>query len=194
MSVRRVLTHWSVVGELLGYARVSTTDQSADAQREALSAAGCSKVWTETASGATTSRPQLSDLFSHLRRGDTLVVWRLDRLGRSLPHLLETVEQLENDGVGFRSLTEAIDTTTSGGKLIYSIFGALAEFERNLIRERTNMGLAVARAQGRLGGRPPAMSGPQVKQAKRMRSGGMSLTDIREVLGVSRSTLYRHLK
>ena len=182
------------VGELLGYARVSTTDQSADAQSEALSAAGCSRVWTETASGATTSRPQLSDLFSHLRRGDTLVVWRLDRLGRSLPHLLETVEQLDVDGVGFRSLTEAIDTTTSGGKLIYSIFGALAEFERNLIRERTNLGLAVARAQGRLGGRPPAMSGTQIKQAKRMRTGGMSLTDIREVLGVSRSTLYRHLK
>lgn len=182
------------VGELLGYARVSTTDQSADAQSEALSAAGCSRVWTETASGATTSRPQLSDLFSHLRRGDTLVVWRLDRLGRSLPHLLETVEQLDVDGVGFRSLTEAIDTTTSGGKLIYSIFGALAESERNLIRERTNLGLAVARAQGRLGGRPPAMSGTQIKQAKRMRTGGMSLTDIREVLGVSRSTLYRHLK
>lgn len=194
MSIRRVLTHSTLVGELLGYARVSTTDQSVDAQREALSAAGCSKVWTETASGATTSRPQLSDLFSHLRRGDTLVVWRLDRLGRSLPHLLETVEQLDVDGIGFRSLTEAIDTTTSGGKLIYSIFGALAEFERNLIRERTNMGLAVARAQGRLGGRPPAMSGAQIKQAKRMRSGGMSLADIREVLGVSRSTLYRHLK
>ena len=121
-------------------------------------------------------------------------MWRLDRLGRSLPHLLETVEQLDVDGVGFRSLTEAIDTTTSGGKLIYSIFGALAEFERNLIRERTNLGLAVARAQGRLGGRPPAMSGTQIKQAKRMRTGGMSLTDIREVLGVSRSTLYRHLK
>ena len=194
MSIGRVLTQSTLVGELLGYARVSTTDQSAEAQREALSAAGCSRVWTETASGATTSRPQLSDLFSHLRRGDTLVVWRLDRLGRSLPHLLETVEQLDVDGVGFQSLTEAIDTTTSGGKLIYSIFGALAEFERNLIRERTNMGLAVARAQGRLGGRPPAMSGTQIKQAKRMRAGGMSLSDIREVLGVSRSTLYRHLK
>jgi DNA invertase Pin-like site-specific DNA recombinase len=170
----------------LGYARVSTTEQSVDAQRDALSAAGCSRVWMETASGATTSRPQLSDLFSHLRRGDTLLVWRLDRL--------ETVEQLDVDGVGFRSLTEAIDTTTSGGKLIYSIFGALAEFERNLIRERTNLGLAVARAQGRMGGRPPAMSGTQIKQAKRMQASGMSLTDIREVLGVSRSTLYRHLK
>jgi DNA invertase Pin-like site-specific DNA recombinase len=186
VSIRRVVTHLTVVGELLGYARVSTTEQSVDAQRDALSAAGCSRVWMETASGATTSRPQLSDLFSHLRRGDTLMVWRLDRL--------ETVEQLDVDGVGFRSLTEAIDTTTSGGKLIYSIFGALAEFERNLIRERTNLGLAVARAQGRMGGRPPAMSGTQIKQAKRMQASGMSLTDIREVLGVSRSTLYRHLK
>ena len=194
MSLRRVLTHSIVVGELLGYARVSTADQSAEAQRDALSAAGCSRVWTETASGATTLRPQLSDLFSHLRRNDTLVVWRLDRLGRSLPHLLQTVEQLDADGVGFRSLTEAIDTTTSGGKLVYSIFGALAEFERNLIRERTNMGLAAARAQGRRGGRPPAMSGPQIKQARRMQAGGMSLADIRDVLGVSRSTLYRHLK
>lgn len=182
------------MGELLGYARVSTTEQSVDAQRDALSVAGCSRVWVETASGATTSRPQLSDLFSHLRHGDTLVVWRLDRLGRSLPHLLQTVEQLDGDGVGFRSLTEAIDTTTSGGKLIYSIFGALAEFERNLIRERTNLGLAAARAQGRLGGRPPAMSVTQVRQAKRMRAGGMSLADIREILGVSRSTLYRYLK
>ena len=182
------------MGELLGYARVSTADQSVDAQRDALSAAGCSRVWVETASGATTSRPELSDLFSHLRSGDTLVVWRLDRLGRSLPHLLQTVEDLESDGVGFRSLTESIDTTTSGGKLIYSIFGALAEFERNLIRERTQLGLAAARAQGRLGGRPRSMSEAKINQARRMRAGGMSLADIRDVVGVSRSTLYRYLK
>lgn len=183
-----------LMGELLGYARVSTAEQSVDAQRNALSAAGCSRVWVETASGATTSRPELSDLFSHLRTGDTLVVWRLDRLGRSLPHLLQTVEDLEADGIGFRSLTESIDTTTSGGKLIYSIFGALAEFERNLIRERTQLGLAAARAQGRVGGRPRSMSDAKIKQAKRMRTGGMSLADIRDVVGVSRSTLYRYLK
>lgn len=183
-----------LMGELLGYARVSTAEQSVDAQRDALSAAGCSRVWVETASGATTSRPELSDLFSHLRSGDTLVVWRLDRLGRSLPHLLQTVEDLESSGVGFRSSTESIDTTTSGGKLIYSIFGALAEFERNLIRERTQLGLAAARAQGRSGGRPRAMSDAKIKQARRMRTGGMSLADIRDVVGVSRSTLYRYLK
>ncbi len=193
-SYCRVLTHSMLMGELLGYARVSTAEQSVDAQRNALSAAGCSRVWVETASGATTSRPELSDLFSHLRSGDTLVVWRLDRLGRSLPHLLQTVEDLEADGVGFRSLTESIDTTTSGGKLIYSIFGALAEFERNLIRERTQLGLAAARAQGRLGGRPRSMSDAKIKQARRMRDGGMSLADIRDVVGVSRSTLYRYLK
>ncbi|OZC42400.1 DNA invertase [Rhodococcus sp. RS1C4] len=182
------------MGELLGYARVSTAEQSVGAQRDALSAAGCSRVWVETASGATTSRPELSDLFSHLRSGDTLVVWRLDRLARSLPHPLQTVEDLEAGGIGFRSLSESIDTTTSGGKLIYSIFGALAEFERNLIRERTQLGLAAARAQGRVGGRPRQMSDAKVKQAKRMRAGGMSLTDIRDVVGVSRSTLYRYLK
>ncbi|MDJ0394583.1 recombinase family protein [Rhodococcus sp. G-MC3] len=114
-------------------------------------------MWVETASGVTSSRPELTDLFSHLRSGDTVVVWRLDRLGRSLPHLLETVESLEADGVGFRSLNESIHTTTSGGKAIYSIFGALAEFERKLIRERTQLGLETARAQGRLGGRPRLM-------------------------------------
>jgi len=182
------------MGELLGYARVSTTDQTNDPQSDALSAAGCFKVWTETASGATTTRPQLSDLLSHLRDGDTLVVWRLDRLGRSLPHLLQTVEDLAARGVGFKSLTEAIDTTTSGGKLIFSIFGALAEFERNLVRERTQVGLAAARARGRTGGRPPKMTSTKLAQAQRMRENGMHLTDIAEIIGVGRTTLYRHLK
>lgn len=178
----------------MGYARVSTTDQSVDPQSDALSAAGCFKVWTETASGATTTRPQLTDLLSHLRDGDTLVVWRLDRLGRSLPHLLQTVEDLAARGVGFKSLTEAIDTTTSGGKLIFSIFGALAEFERNLIRERTQVGLAAARARGRTGGRPPKMTSTKLAQAQRMRENGMHLTDIAEIIGVGRTTLYRHFK
>ncbi|MCE4265285.1 recombinase family protein [Rhodococcus globerulus] len=161
-------------------------------QSDALSAADCFKVWTETASGATTTRPQLSDLLSHLRDGDTLVVWRLDRMRRSLPHLLQTVEDLAVRGVGFKSWTEAIDTTTSGGKLIFSIFGALAEFERNLIRERTQVGLAAAR--GRTGGRPPKMTSTKLAQAQRMRENGMHLTDIAEIIGVGRTTLYRHLK
>ena len=132
----------------MDYARVSTTDKTADPQSDALSAAGSFKVWTETASGATTTRPQLTDLLSHLRDGDTLVVWRLDRLGRSLPHLLQTVEDLAARGVGFKSWTEAIDTTTSGGELLVSIFGALAEFKRNFIRGRTQVGLAAAPGRG----------------------------------------------
>ncbi|WP_072691656.1 recombinase family protein [Rhodococcus marinonascens] len=185
------------MSELLGYARVSTADQTLDLQSDALSAAGCARIWTETASGATTARPQLDDLFSHLRSGDSLVVWRLDRLGRSLPHLLQTVTDLEDKGIGFRSVTEAIDTTTAGGKLIFSIFGsifgALAEFERNLIRERTTAGLAAARSRGRIGGRPPKMTPKKIKQAKLMRDNGMSQNEIAEILGVGRTTLYRHL-
>jgi len=181
------------VNELLGYARVSTLEQNPDAQVDALSAAGCSRVWIDKASGATTSRPELSDLFSHLRAGDTLVVWRLDRLGRSLPHLLETVQQLEERGIAFRSLTEQIDTSTPGGRLIFTIFGALAEFERNLIRERTQVGLAAARARGRTGGRPPKMTPNKIRQAKKMRDSGMSQLEIAEILGVGRTTLYRYL-
>ncbi|AHD24054.1 recombinase (plasmid) [Rhodococcus pyridinivorans SB3094] len=182
------------VNELLGYARVSTLEQNPDAQVDALSAAGRSRVWIDKASGASTSRPELSDLFSHLRAGDTLVVWRLDPLGRFLPHLLETVHQLEERGIAVRSLTEQIDTSTPGGRLIFTIFGALAEFERNLIRERNSAGLAAARARGRVGGRPPKMTAKKIKQAKLMRDNGMSHTEIAEILGVGRTTLYRHLK
>src|SRR3954471_3912134 len=121
---------------LIGYARISTTDQTPALQQDALQAAGCEQLYTDTASGSVTDRPGLSQALSHLRAGDTLVVWRLDRLGRSLPHLIETVRQLQERGIGFRSLQEQIDTTTSGGKLVFHVFGALAEFERDLIRER----------------------------------------------------------
>ncbi|WP_420880260.1 recombinase family protein [Rhodococcus sp. (in: high G+C Gram-positive bacteria)] len=177
-----------------GLREVSTADQTLDLQSDALSVAGCSRIGTETVSGATTARPQLDDLFSHLREGDSLAVWRLDRLGRSLPHLLQVVTELVERGIGFRSVTESIDTPTAGGKLIFSIFGALAEFERNLIRERTSAGLAAARARGRVGGRPPKMIPKKIKQAKLMRDNGMSQLEIAEILGVGRTTLYRHLK
>src|SRR5919201_955449 len=141
----------------IGYARVSTQDQTLDLQKDALTKAGCERLFSDTASGASTERKGLEQALGQLREGDTLVVWRLDRLGRSLPHLIETVTALEQRGIGFRSLTESIDTTTSGGKLIFHIFGALAEFERNLIRERTLAGLAAARARGRSGGRPKVL-------------------------------------
>jgi len=131
------------VSTLLGYARVSTAAQNPTLQTDALTAAGCYKIWTDVASGSKDDRPQLAAVIEHLRPGDTLAVWRLDRLGRSLPHLLETVAHLESIGVGFTSLTEEINTTTSGGRLIFTIFGALAEFERNLLREREREPLQV---------------------------------------------------
>jgi DNA invertase Pin-like site-specific DNA recombinase len=143
---------------LIGYARVSTHEQTLNLQQDALTKAGCSKIFTDAASGAKTERIGLEEALNYVRKGDTLVVWRLDRLGRSLPHLITTMTSLEERGIGFKSLTENIDTTTSGEKLIFHIFGALAEFERNLIRERTQAGLSAARARGRIGGRPKALT------------------------------------
>jgi DNA invertase Pin-like site-specific DNA recombinase len=142
---------------LIGYARVSTSDQTLDLQKDALEKAGCSRIFTDTASGAKAERTGLDDALNYVRTGDTLVVWRLDRLGRSLKHLIETITGLNNRHIGFKSITENIDTTTSGGKLIFHIFGALAEFERDIIRERTQAGLTAARARGRKGGRPRAL-------------------------------------
>src|SRR4051794_38726481 len=153
---------------LIGYARVSTGDQTLDLQTDALNAAGCDRVFTDILSGVKAERPGLAEAIDYVRAGDTLVVWRLDRLGRSLPHLIETVTQLETKGIGFRSLTEQIDTTTPGGKLIFHIFGSLAEFERDLIRERTHAGLASARARGRVGGRPKKLTEKQLALAKHL--------------------------
>src|ERR671918_884190 len=143
---------------LIGYARVSTQDQTLHLQQDALTKAGCSKIFTDTASGPKAERKGLEEALSYIRGGDTLVVWRLDRLGRSLRDLIATMTMLDERKIGFKSLTENIDTTTSGGKLIFHIFGALAEFERNLIRERTNAGLTAARARGRIGGRPKTLT------------------------------------
>lgn len=180
----------------IGYARVSTGDQTLHLQLDALRAAGCERVFEETASGAKAERPILKEVIDYLRPGDTLVVWRLDRLGRSLGHLIATVTVLAERGIGFRSLNEQIDTTTSGGKLIFHVFGALAEFERDLIRERTNAGLAAARARGRTGGRPKALADPkQLALARRLyQDGETDVATICRTLGISRATLYRALK
>ena len=146
---------------LVGYARVSTLDQNPQLQIDALKQAGCERLYVEKASGAHHDRPELKAALAYMRPGDTLVVWRLDRLGRSLKHLIEMMAELEGQGIGFQSVTEAIDTTTPGGKLVFHIFGALAEFERNLIRERTHAGLEAARARGRRGGRRKKLNDKQ---------------------------------
>ena len=179
---------------LIGYARVSTDDQNAQLQEDALAAAGCIKTFTDTASGSLASRPSLDAMLGQLREGDTVVVWRLDRLGRSLKNLIALVEDLSTRGVGFRSLTESIDTGTSGGKLIFHIFASLSEFERQLTRERTMAGLASARARGHVGGRPTVMTPEKVAVAQSMlASGKHTVQAIATTLGVSRKTIYRHV-
>ena len=179
---------------LIGYARVSTNEQNPELQLDALKQAGCEKIFTEKASGAQRDRPELHAALSYMRSGDTLVVWKLDRLARSLKQLIETVEALEEQGTGFKSLTETIDTTTSGGKLIFHIFAALAEFERSIIRERTRAGLASARARGRLGGRPISLSENDISAAKALLSDPeITVEQAAERLGVATSTLYRHI-
>src|SRR5438270_1427433 len=180
---------------LVGYARVSTTDQTLNLQHDALTKAGCTKIFTDTASGAQTERKGLIDALSYVRSGDTLVVWKLDRLGRSLKDLITRITELETRKIGFKSLTENIDTTTSGGKLIFHIFGALAEFERDIIRERTTAGLEAARARGKLGGRPKALSPEKIKLARRLYvDKDTSVSEICTMLGISRHTLQRYVR
>ena len=179
----------------IGYARVSTLQQDEALQRDALHAAGVDRIFVDKASGKLESRPALDDLLTQARPGDTVVVWRLDRLGRSLKHLIETVGALEARGVAFVSLTEAIDTSTPGGRLIFYVFGALAEFERDLIRERTLAGLAAAKARGRVGGRPTVWTPAKLSTAKAMHaSGDYDVSSIAKVLGVSRASVYRALQ
>jgi DNA invertase Pin-like site-specific DNA recombinase len=179
---------------LIGYARVSTHDQTLNLQQDALQKEGCTKIFTDTASGAKTEQKGLDEALNYVRKGDTLVVWRLDRLGRSLPHLITTMTDLEERGIGFKSLTENIDTTTSGGKLIFHIFGALAEFERNLIRERTQAGLVAARARGKKGGRPKALTARQLLVAHDLYEKRHPIAEICRTLKVSKATLYRYIK
>ncbi len=185
-------------GKLVGYARISTNGQELALQLDALKKAGCKKdlIFTDKVNGAKSERPGLDACLKELKKGDILLVWRLDRLGRSMPHLVSLVEQLRQKGVGFRSLCDgAIDTTTASGELVFNIFSSLAQFERRLIQERTRAGLSAARARGRVGGRKPIPSdSPKVKMAKKMsKDKSMSIADICATLRISRATLYRYI-
>ncbi|TXI24155.1 MAG: recombinase family protein [Nitrosomonas sp.] len=178
----------------LGYARVSTDEQTTRLQRDALEQAGCERIYEETASGSKEQRPELLKLLDHAREGDVVIVWRLDRLARSLRQLINTASLLRDRGVELRSLTEQIDTTSPAGKLTFHLFGAMAEFERDLIRERVQAGLTAARARGKKGGRKFLMSEEDKKKAVvLLQSGKFSVGEVAESLKVSRSTLYRNV-
>ncbi|WP_373543913.1 recombinase family protein [Chamaesiphon sp.] len=179
---------------LIGYARVSTEDQNLDLQIDALLKIGCEKIFDDRMSGAKAERPGLTKALEMCRKGDTLVVWRLDRLGRSLKDLISLAETLKERGIGLKSIQESIDTTTSGGQLIFHMFGALAEFERNLIRERVNAGLVAARARGRTGGRPKALDSKKRDLAISLYEGKQhSIKDICDIMGIGKTTLYKYI-
>ena len=181
--------------DCLGYSRISTTEQNHDLQLDALKQAGCAKIFTDVASGVVEDRPELNRLFEQLRPGDTVCVYRLDRLGRSVKHLIETIAALEERGVGFKSLSEGIDTTSPGGRLVFHVLAAISQFERDLIRERTKAGLEAARARGRRGGRPTVMSAAKLDVASEMYSSRKhTVAEIAKTLGVSRATIYRSLR
>jgi len=179
----------------VGYARVSTADQYLRMQEDALRNAGCEEIYTDIASGAKSQRPGLDKALNYLREGDTLVVWRLDRLGRSIQHLIQSITALQERKIYFKCLQEAIDTTTSGGKLIFHIFSALAEFERDLIRERTEAGLKAARARGRMGGRPPLLDNRQINRMIEMYDEQKNtVAEICKIYDISRPSFYNYLK
>ncbi|MGB6057611.1 MAG: recombinase family protein [Microthrixaceae bacterium] len=185
------------MSDLIGYARVSTEEQTLDLQIDALTDAGCSKIYTDKISGSRSDRPELAKALDYVRAGDTLAVWRLDRLGRSVRHLIETVNNFEERSVGFKSLQETIDTTTSTGKLTFHVFAALAQFERDLIAERTRAGLEAARRRGRVGGRRTVMSPDKLRVIRDLYEdpeSKMTVQEIADTVGVSRATVYRHLE
>lgn len=179
---------------LIGYARISTTEQKLEPQVDALKAAGCETVFEDVISGAKAERPGLNNALAFLRKGDTLLVWKLDRLGRSMKHLVETVTDLGDRGVGFKSLTEGVDTTTTGGTLVFHLFGALAEFERDLIVERTQAGLKAATTRGRKGGRKPVVTLKKLEQAKAHISDGLTVREAAARLKISKTSLYNALR
>jgi DNA invertase Pin-like site-specific DNA recombinase len=179
---------------MIGYARVSTEDQNLDLQRDALTKAGAERIFEDKASGARDDRPGLDDAQSHLRKGDCLIVWRLDRLGRSMRSLIDFVENLRGRGVDFRSISEGIDTTTAAGRFFFHVLAALAQMERELIRERTNAGLSAARARGRKGGRQPKLSAKQIAHARKLlEDRNTTIKDVAATFGVNRATIYRAL-
>ena len=179
----------------IGYARVSTLDQHLYMQEDALKSSGCEQVFHDIASGVKTARPGLEEALAYLRSGDTLVVWKLDRLGRSIQHLIQMIKSLSDRQIGFKSLQENIDTTTSGGKLIFHIFSALAEFERDLIQERTQAGLKAARARGRMGGRPPLLDNRQINRMFELYDEAKStVEEICKIYNISRPSFYNYLK
>src|SRR5271156_6348815 len=177
----------------IGYARVSTTDQDLALQLDALAKAGCARIFEDKASGAKADRPGLAAALGFVREGDTLIVWKLDRLGRSLPHLIETVNALEARGVSFRSVTESIDTTTPGGRVVFHIFGALGQFERDLIRERTRAGLDAAISRGRRGGRKPVITAEKLRRARALLTQGLTVREAAARVKVGKTALYAAL-
>lgn len=186
---------WGMTSMTYGYARVSTDDQTTDLQRDALERAGCDRILTDVASGARAHRPELDHMLDLLREGDAVVVWKLDRLGRSMRNLVDLMTMFDERGVRFRSLTESIDTSTPGGTLVFNIFGSLAQFERDLIRERTRAGLEAARARGRKGGRPAKLDEKQVREVRRLyESKSVTVNQIAAMMNVGRSTIYRCVK
>jgi DNA invertase Pin-like site-specific DNA recombinase len=179
---------------LIGYARVSTPDQKLSLQHDALERAGCERVFDDLASGARTDRPGLTEALAYLRAGDTLVVWKLDRLGRSMSHLIDKIGELASRGIGFRSLTENIDTTTPGGMLVFNIIGSLAQFERDLIRERTQAGLRAARERGNKGGRRPVVTPDKLRKARAHISAGLTVREAAARLKIGKTALYKALE
>jgi DNA invertase Pin-like site-specific DNA recombinase len=177
---------------LIGYARVSTLDQNLDLQTDALRAAGCERTFSDRTTGARADRPGLREALAFAREGDLIVVWKLDRLSRSLSHLVEPVQELERRGIGFRSLTEGLDTNNTGGRAIFPLFAAIASVERTLIQERTRAGLAAARQRGRVGGRPKVLTAEKVEAAMKLLGTGTPPREVANILGVSIPTLYRH--
>ena len=178
----------------IGYSRISTSDQNLELQLDELKKAGCEKIFQDVASGSKDERKGLQDAMNFARQGDCIVIWKLDRLSRSLRHLIDTVNQLKDRGVGLKVITQNLDTTTPSGNLVFHIFGALAEFERLLIKERTNAGLASARARGRVGGRPKAMDEKKIQIARSLHADGKtSISEICQTLKISRATFYRNV-